>query len=134
LRKTSPSPPEGFTLGLCSLLIARDGSARGAIGSDTLAVIRDAEVGGGILEFKIAGALPVAETAGQPQRLELKWRRVQQMLGGYVAAQVKLGDRPFLVLPFPVCLWRAEQGVAARGAVRPSASPDAACAAYRATP
>jgi hypothetical protein len=60
--------------------------------------------------FGAAGSCTVPRTAGQTQTLELKLRRVQEVLGGYVAAQVKPGDRPFLVLPFPVCLWRAEQG------------------------
>jgi CubicO group peptidase (beta-lactamase class C family) len=90
--------------------LAPDGSARAAVGADTLAPVRGAEVGGGILEAPIAGALPLSETAGQPQKLEIKLRRVGAVLAGYVAAQVRLGDRPFLVLPFPVCLRRAHDG------------------------
>jgi len=86
--------------------VARDGSARGVVGDDTLAVARNAEVGGGLLEARIAGTLPLAETAGQPHTLNLKLRRVGPVLAGYVSAQVRLGDRPFLLLPFPVCLWR----------------------------
>jgi len=92
-------------------VVARDGSARGVVGTDTLAAMRNAEVGGGLLEARIAGALPIAETAGQPHTLGLKLRRVGQVLGGYVNAQVRLGERPFLVLPFPVCLWRTRDGV-----------------------
>jgi hypothetical protein len=67
-------------------------------------------VGGGLLEASIAGGLPMAETAGQPHTLGLKLRRVGAVLVGYVSAQVKLGDRPFLMLPFPVCLWRTDGG------------------------
>jgi hypothetical protein len=93
--------------------VARDGSARGVVGDDTLAVARNAEVGGGLLEARIAGTLPVAEAAGQQHTLNLKLRRVGPVLAGYVSAQVRLGDRPFLLLPFPVCLWRTgeEAGV-----------------------
>ena len=92
-------------------VVAHDGNARGVVGTDTLAAMRNAEVGGGLLEARIAGALPFAETAGQPHTLGLKLRRVGQVLGGYVNAQVRLGERPFLVLPFPVCLWRTRDGV-----------------------
>jgi len=92
-------------------IVAPDGSARGVVGSDTLAPARNAEVGGGLLESRIAGALPVAETAGQPHTLGLKLRRVGPVLAGYVNAQVRLGERPFLVLPFSVCLWRTGKGV-----------------------
>jgi CubicO group peptidase (beta-lactamase class C family) len=91
-------------------LVAADGKARGVVGSDTLAAARNAEVGGGLLEASIAGGLPMAETAGQPHTLGLKLRRVGAVLVGYVSAQVKLGDRPFLMLPFPVCLWRTDGG------------------------
>jgi CubicO group peptidase (beta-lactamase class C family) len=88
-------------------IVAPDGNAKGAVGSDTLAVVKNAEVdGGGLLESRIAGTLPMAETAGQPQTLGLRLRRVGAVLVGYVNAQVRLGERPFLMLPFPVCLWK----------------------------
>lgn len=90
-------------------VVGRDGSATGVVGPDTLQPVRNAEVGGGLLEARIAGALPVAATAGQPHTLGLKLRRVGPVLAGYVSAQVRLGDRPFLVLPFPVCLWRTDR-------------------------
>ena len=92
-------------------IVAPDGSARGVVGADTLAAARSPEVSGdGLLEARIAGALPLAETAGQPQVLGLKLRRVGPVLAGYVSAQVRLGERPFLMLPFPVCLWRTQHG------------------------
>ena len=92
-------------------IVAPDGTARGVVGSDSLAVVRNAEVdGGGLLESRIAGALPVTETAGLPQTLGIRLRRVGPVLAGYVNAQVRLGERPFLMLPFPVCLWRTENG------------------------
>ena len=71
-----------------------------------MAAVRNAEIGGGLLEARIAGALPVEETAGQAHTLGVKLRRVGTVLVGYVNAQVRLGERPFLVLPFPVCLWK----------------------------
>ncbi|PYP76338.1 MAG: hypothetical protein DMD35_18885 [Gemmatimonadetes bacterium] len=94
-------------------IVAADGKAKGVVDGDTLAPARNAEVGGGLLEAGIAGALPVAETAGQPQTLGLKLRRVGAVLVGYVSAQVKLGDRPFLMLPFPICLWKTNGGAPA---------------------
>ena len=87
-------------------VVAADGKARGVVGSDSLAEVRDAEVSGGLLEANIAGTMPTAETAGQPNTLGVRLRRVGPVLAGYVNAQVKLGERPFLMLPFPVCLWR----------------------------
>ena len=93
-------------------IVASDGSARGVVGNDTLAPARNAEVGGGLLETRIAGGLPLAATAGQAHTLGLKLRRVGPVLVGYVSAQVRLGDRPFLVVPFPVCLWRTGRGAA----------------------
>ena len=89
-------------------MVAPDGIPRGVVGRDTLAPARNAEVGGGLLEARIEGALPLAETAGQPHTLGLKLRRVGDLLVGYVSAQVRLGDRPFLVVPFPVCLRRTD--------------------------
>ena len=91
-------------------IVARDGTALGVVGSDTLAPARNAEVGGGLLEARIAGALSVAETAGQAHTLGLKLRRVGPVLAGYVSAQVRLGERPFLVVPFPVCLRKTGDG------------------------
>jgi CubicO group peptidase (beta-lactamase class C family) len=91
-------------------IVPADGKARGVVGEDTLAVVRDAEVNGGLLEADIAGAMPQAETAGQPNTLGIRLRRVGPVLAGYVNAQVKLGDRPFLMLPFAVCLWRTDGG------------------------
>jgi CubicO group peptidase (beta-lactamase class C family) len=96
-------------------IVERDGTARGVVGADTLAPTRNAEVGGGLLEARIAGALPVAETAGQTHTLGLKLRRVGPVLAGYVSAQVRLGERPFLIVPFPVCLWRTDGGTAVDG-------------------
>jgi CubicO group peptidase (beta-lactamase class C family) len=93
-------------------IVERDGTARAVVGADTLAPARNAEVGGGLLEARIAGALPVAETAGQAHTLGLKLRRVGPVLAGYVSAQVRLGERPFLIVPFPVCLWRTDGGTA----------------------
>ena len=87
-------------------IVALDGNAKGVVGGDTLAAVRNAEIGGGLLEARIAGALPVEETAGQVHTLGVKLRRVGAVLVGYVNAQVRLGERPFLVLPFPVCLWK----------------------------
>jgi CubicO group peptidase (beta-lactamase class C family) len=92
------------------LTVARDGSARGVVGDDTLAVVRNAEVGGGLLEANIAGALPVTETAGQAHTLGVRLRRAGAVLVGYVNAQVRLGERPFLMLPFPICLSRTNRG------------------------
>jgi hypothetical protein len=94
-------------------IVTADGSAKGVVGGDTLAAVRNAEIGGGLLEARIAGALPVTETAGQAHTLGLKLRRVGTVLVGYVSAQVRLGERPFLVVPFPVCLWRADGGAPA---------------------
>jgi CubicO group peptidase (beta-lactamase class C family) len=102
-------------------IVAADGKARSAVGNDTLAVVRDAEVNGGLLEAAVGGALPVAETAGQPNTLGLRLRRVGPVLAGYVNAQVKLGERPFLMLPFPVCLWKTSGG-----ASLPCSSPERA--------
>jgi CubicO group peptidase (beta-lactamase class C family) len=85
---------------------ATAGKARGVVGSDTLAGVRDAEVNAGLLEADIAGAIPPAETAGRPNTLGIRLRRVGEVLVGYVNAQVSLGERPFLMLPFPVCLWK----------------------------
>jgi CubicO group peptidase (beta-lactamase class C family) len=92
---------------------APDGNARGVVGGDTLSVVRNAEIGGGLLEARIAGSLPVVETAGQGHTLGLKLRRVGAVLVGYVSAQVRLGERPFLVVPFPVCLWKTHGGAPA---------------------
>jgi CubicO group peptidase (beta-lactamase class C family) len=93
-------------------VVAPGDSARSAVGADTLAHTRYAEVQDGMLEAGIAGMLPAAETAGQPNRLGIKLRRFGGVLAGYVTAQVSLGERPLLVLPFPVCLWRTRDGVA----------------------
>jgi len=93
-------------------IVPADGKARGVVGTDTLATVRNAEVNGGLLEGEIAGAMPVAETAGQANTLGIRLRRVGPVLAGYVNAQVKLGERPFLMLPFPVCLWRSSAGEA----------------------
>jgi hypothetical protein len=95
------------------LTVGRDGSARGVVGDDTLAVVRNAEVGGGLLEANIAGALPVTETAGQAHTLGVRLRRAGAVLVGYVNAQVRLGERPFLMLPFPICLSRTNRGAPA---------------------
>ena len=91
-------------------VVATDGNAKAVVGGDTLAVVRNAEIGGGLLEARIAGALPVTETAGQAQTLGVKLRRVGAVLVGYVSAQVRLGERPFLLVPFPICLWRSDGG------------------------
>ena len=104
-------------------VVERDGRARGVVGGDTLALVKNAEVGGGLLESRIAGSVPRTETAGQSNTLGIKLRRVGPVLAGYVNAQVRLGDRPFLVLPFPVCLWRTENGVAAEPPGACSATP-----------
>jgi hypothetical protein len=92
------------------LIVAADGTARGAVSADSLEVVQGAGVTDGLLEGQIAGALPVAETAGQTQSLGVKLRRVGAVLEGYVGAQVRLDNRPFLVLPFPMCLWKTNAG------------------------
>jgi hypothetical protein len=68
----------------------------------------DAEVGDGLLEASIAGMLPRAATAGQAHSLRLNLRRRGGVLVGYVSASASLGDRPFFVIPFPVCLERRD--------------------------
>ena len=83
-----------------------DGKTSGVIGNGPPAPVSGAEVGDGLLETNIGGALPLSATAGQPHRLRMNLRRRGSALVGYVTASTSLGDRPFFVIPFPVCLER----------------------------
>lgn len=149
--------PDGFTLGLCDLLlraagyagavptnqdvpaefrdvpIASDTSWRGtwsgsirlaadsepvtfvfdstgmraAIGTSPLQIV-DGAVSNHVLESSLPGELPLAAVAGVTHQLGVRLKKEGDLLTGYVVATAKLGDRPFLMLPFYVSAKRVK--------------------------
>ncbi len=82
------------------------GGLSAALGSDSLKHA-DATVSYGLMESQLSGGLPLSSVAGLPHTIEITLRRSGDLLTGYVSAVAKLGDRPFLMLPFYVSLKRS---------------------------
>jgi CubicO group peptidase (beta-lactamase class C family) len=76
-----------------------------AVGSADLQRVQGM-ISNGILEGRIPGELHRADVGGQAHTLGVRLRRAGDAITGYVAAQAKLTDRPFVVLPFYVSLKR----------------------------
>jgi hypothetical protein len=79
---------------------------RGSVGAAAALQASKAVEANGVLEARIAGALPSDAVAGQPHTLKLNLRRSGDVLTGYVIATGQLKDRPFFMLPYYVQLHR----------------------------
>jgi CubicO group peptidase (beta-lactamase class C family) len=73
------------------------------VGSGDLQLV-SGSISNGILEARVPGEVPRADVGAQGHTLSVRLRRNGDALTGYVSAQAKLTDRPFVVLPFYVSL------------------------------
>jgi CubicO group peptidase (beta-lactamase class C family) len=80
----------------------------GAVGAGATQASRSvrATQSNGVLEARIAGALPAESVAGKPHTLQIRLRRSGEVLSGYVTASARSGDRPYFMLPYFVLLRR----------------------------